>query len=342
MCARAPPSTTGRREWQGSRRVTSRDDDLHARLLATVRLRTERFTNVERREPWAVAWPERRGAWFLVVVRGTCSLQIEGDRKPVALREGDLVLLPRGDAHTVSVGAPSPTTAIDLARPRRKPHAAAATQVVCGELGIDTPGHPLVVALPHLLRKGGAAEPLRAVRAVLGAEASREPVGTIVARLVEVLCFDAIRSFMRGEIPSRAKKGLLVALAEPGLARAIAAVHAAPRRDHTLVSLAAASGRSRSVFALRFQRAMGEPPVTYATRVRMIAAAERLRDVPTETVAEVGLHVGYASDAAFTRAFTRIHGITPARFRDGSNRLTGRLPQRRSAKATRARARRSP
>jgi AraC-like DNA-binding protein len=71
---------------------------------------------------------------------------------------------------------------------------------------------------------------------------------------------------------------------------------------------------SRSAFAARFHEKVGEPALHYIARWRMQHAARLLTDTPTQ-LAEIARAVGYRSEAAFTRAFTRYVGVTRGRFR---------------------------
>ena len=71
---------------------------------------------------------------------------------------------------------------------------------------------------------------------------------------------------------------------------------------------------SRSTFAARFTELVGESAMRYVTRWRMQAAQARLsRD--GATVAQVALSLGYASEAAFNRAFKRYIGVSPGIFK---------------------------
>jgi AraC-like DNA-binding protein len=72
---------------------------------------------------------------------------------------------------------------------------------------------------------------------------------------------------------------------------------------------------SRSVLAARFGELIGLPPMQYLARWRIQLAARRLADGPAK-VAEVGGAVGYGSEAAFSRAFKKIAGVSPAAWRD--------------------------
>ena len=66
---------------------------------------------------------------------------------------------------------------------------------------------------------------------------------------------------------------------------------------------------SRSAFAARFTELVGEPAMAYVTRWRMQMAVGALRDEGA-TVAELADRLGYRSEAAFSRAFKRVVGVT--------------------------------
>ena len=78
--------------------------------------------------------------------------------------------------------------------------------------------------------------------------------------------------------------------------------------------LAAEVGMSRSGFAERFASLVGQPPMQYLTYWRMQLAAQRLRE-SREAIAQIGYAVGYESEAAFSRAFKREFGDSPAAWR---------------------------
>ena len=66
---------------------------------------------------------------------------------------------------------------------------------------------------------------------------------------------------------------------------------------------------SRSSFAARFTELAGEPAMRYVARWRMhlatVALAEGAR------VGELARQLGYESEAAFSRAYKRVVGVTP-------------------------------
>jgi AraC-like DNA-binding protein len=78
--------------------------------------------------------------------------------------------------------------------------------------------------------------------------------------------------------------------------------------------LAEEAGLSRSALAERFTHLVGVPPMQYLAQWRMQTAAQLLRDGDAK-VAAVAAAVGYESEAAFSRAFSRMVGVAPAVWR---------------------------
>ncbi len=103
-------------------------------------------------------------------------------------------------------------------------------------------------------------------------------------------------------------------LADARLVRAVSAVIAHPDRPHSLDSLAAIAGMSRSNFAKRFSETYRRTPGDLLQEVRLRAAARMLGtcELPVKTVAA---RVGYASRSHFSRAFKGAYGVDPTAFR---------------------------
>jgi AraC-like DNA-binding protein len=111
------------------------------------------------------------------------------------------------------------------------------------------------------------------------------------------------------------ERGWLAGFGDPVVGRALSLLHA--RQDHhwTVDKLADESGLSRSAFADRFTRIMGESPMRYLAQQRLQAAATRLESSP-DSIARIAFEVGYESEAAFNRAFKRAFGSPPATWRE--------------------------
>jgi len=105
-------------------------------------------------------------------------------------------------------------------------------------------------------------------------------------------------------------------------------MHEKVEHPWTVGSLAAACGMSRSAFAVRFKELVGETPLEYLTSWRMQKATALLQK-GDKKLFEVAKSVGYDSDAAFSKAFKRIVGITPRHYR----RSTGSISELKAEEA---------
>jgi len=72
---------------------------------------------------------------------------------------------------------------------------------------------------------------------------------------------------------------------------------------------------SRSAFVDRFTTLIGMPPIRYLTIWRLQTAKLSLRET-RKTIAQLAQEMGYGSGEAFSRAFKREFGLSPARWRD--------------------------
>ncbi|WP_285102499.1 AraC family transcriptional regulator [Promicromonospora sp. MEB111] len=110
--------------------------------------------------------------------------------------------------------------------------------------------------------------------------------------------------------------GIAVATADTQVADVVAALADRPGEPWTLDRMAALVHLSRSALTERFRRATGHSPMQMLREVRMHRARTLLIDrcLP---VTRVAFEVGYGSVAAFSRAFTSDHGLSPLAWRAG-------------------------
>src|SRR5262249_61933078 len=94
-------------------------------------------------------------------------------------------------------------------------------------------------------------------------------------------------------------------------------LHADPPHRWTPADLPAGVAMSRSAFADRFTTLVGQPPMQYLAQWRMQLAAGRLA-AGSAKVASIAEQVGYESEEAFSRAFKRLMGVSPAAWRRGT------------------------
>jgi AraC-like DNA-binding protein len=227
---------------------------------------------------------------FHIVAAGTSWLQLKGRGEPIPLSEGDFAVVRRAQYHTMQ---DSPTTpAVDFAdlirtlAPGKKGAVCAGgtgpvTRLVCGGIE-DRKGHPLMAGLPPLLGlKGGDSGSAAWVRSTVKhilAELNRGGTGAIEVanRLVDILFLHAVRLFL-DETAETGDSGWLAAIRDQQIGRALAAIHCNPHHSWTVESLARHVAMSRTTFAAKFRELVGEPPQHYFTRLRISAAAVRLR-----------------------------------------------------------------
>lgn len=309
-----------------SEEATNREADVIASVLGTVRLTGARYCASDLSAPWAITFRGRENPVFHVVDRGAAWLTLPG-QVPIALAGGDVVLLARGTEHTLADQPKRSGKIVDFADhpqikngggPARWPGDGPRTLLVCGEFHVEGPTvHPLLEELPPLvfLRAGESSEWLSLTLRLLAHEAlGMEPGAAVVmSRLAEVIFVQCLRGWLRSHTGSQ--RGWLQALREPAIGRALALVHSRPDYEWTVEELGRHVGLSRSVFAERFSDAVGEPPLSYLTRWRMHLAATRMLHSPRSSIKAIAAGVGYQSEAAFNRAFRKLTGQPPARWR---------------------------
>jgi AraC-like DNA-binding protein len=178
---------------------------------------------------------------------------------------------------------------------------------VCATLDFEA-GHPLVQALPPLvLLPLAQVPPVAATLGLLFGEAEQVRCGQrlLAERLFEVLLLQLLR-WMLDQPESPLPVGLMRGLSEPGLARALTALHAEPGRAWALADMAQAAGMSRSRFAAAFREALGQTPADYLADWRLAIARRELRaGKPLKSLAS---ELGYANASALSRLFVQKHG----------------------------------
>jgi len=310
-------------------------------VLRGVRIRSSLLFRLEFTAPWGVSIADR-GTAFYVVAHGCCWLHMKAERKPVRLSAGDFIVVTHGDAHILR---DRPETAVvDFFKlVQRHPHGmdrvfraggeGPVTKFVCGSMQFENGDtNPLVVILPPLLHVKATEQGARpwldlTVKHVL-AELDSGDIGMaeVVTRLVDILFIQAVRSHFE-ENADTAEFGWLAAVRDERIGPALALLHSQLDKPWTTDSLARQVAMSRSTFANAFTKLVGEPPIRYLTRIRLHAAATRMRS-SGDGLKAVAAATGYESVAAFARAFRRQMGITPGEYRDAGRADASLKPTR--------------
>jgi AraC-like DNA-binding protein len=320
-------------------------EDALSDVLKTVRLTGATYFDVVAEAPWSVHSPARDlilprvlpGADHLIayhaVTAGRCYASLVGG-EAIPLEAGEVVVFTNADPHIISsqagMGAEPPTADFfDMADAGRLPFrvnlpcdGGASAQLVCGYLACDArPFNPLLEALPPMLKAG---DPRSNDTGWLGqfihfavAEVADKRAGSesVLTKLSELMFIDVVRRYIETLPPQ--KTGWLAGLRDPSVSRALALIHARPSFSWTIEGLARQCGASRSVFAERFVQLLGVPPMQYLARWRMQVASEMLNR-GNLNMAAIAAEIGYESEAAFSRSFKRMMGVTPSAWRQGT------------------------
>lgn len=263
---------------------------------------------------------------FHILVEGECWLKIDGADR--TLEEGDVVVFPFGTGHAIGVGSggkliaptqdlpPKPWREIPVLR---YGGGRGRARLLCGYLECEALNFaPLKQALPKLIhvRTRGASDGdwLRATIRQMVDEVDRPRAGgvSMLPRLTEIVFIEILRHQIMMAEPRTF--GWLAALADTSLSRCLSLIHADPRHDWSLEELSAASGMSRSVLAERFQTILGTSPIRYVRDWRLYLASVALT-MTGQAIANIAFDAGYATEAAFSRAFSRAFGSPPATWR---------------------------
>jgi AraC-like DNA-binding protein len=313
--------------------------DVLSELLKVVRLSGSVFINALFTAPFSVESPryfdpsapgaQRRQASVLHLITDGQGILELSDGTVREVRTGDLLFLPLADVHRFKGGLPEQTVAareVLEAGPIEGMWAVdyggggTPLRMVCGFVeSAELLFAPVFRTLPSLMvhsTEGDAVGGLIAstVKEILRLVDSATPGSqAILGRLMELLFVEMLRRHVSA-LPA-GDRGWFAALNDPVVGRALQRIHTDPFRSWTVDLLAREVGSSRTVLGERFRALLGRPPIDYVTAWRIQLAAERLR-AGHETIAQVAAATGYESETSFSRAFRRLLGRSPGRWRD--------------------------
>lgn len=270
----------------------------------------------------AQAWRVRRSVYcqpfYCAILEGGSRLSVSG-KPEITLQAGDFVLIPAAYDFTMMSLQPMADGEADTlpveARPRDirvgTQDVPADVQLLVGHCTFGSPDAALLVSLlPQLIHVRGERRLATLVELVTEEARGQRPArDVILAHLLEVLFIEALRCTATQTAPA----GLLRGLGDERLAVAIRQMHEHPDQPWTVAQLAREAALSRSTFFERFKQALGMAPMAYLLTWRMALAKKLLRG-RDDSIAEIAQRIGYSSVSAFSVAFTRYTGHTPARY----------------------------
>ena len=296
--------------------------------LHLLRLTGTLYCRSELTAPWGVDLPAFEGCMmFHVVTAGHCWLEVEGD-EPRLLQQGSLALVPHGTGHRIRSSQTAEAEPLfdipveqvsDRYEIMRYGGAGELTHLTCGVVRFDhVAGQQLMALLPRVLQIDTWADDegswLQSTLRFIAREARElRPGGeTVITHLADILIIQAIRSWI--DSAPQADRGWLAALRDDQVGRALAAIHREPEKDWTVALLAKEVGMSRSGFSARFTSLVGESSMRYLTQWRMQLARAQLLET-SDSLSVLADRLGYQSEAAFSRAFKRVFGVSPGSLR---------------------------
>lgn len=301
--------------------------DVLAEVMSLLRTQGQLYGRLELSAPFGVQFPGNKGI-CLIVTRGSCLLGVD-QRPPVSLVAGDFVFLPVPESYTLSSSADEPVRlatecwrAEDFYRTRVARHGGDGdpVTVVAGCFTFASPESEMLVkhlpTIVHLRASSHETSWFASTLQHLADEAMSDQPGSaaIVDRLAEVLFVEAMRSQIRSMLTGGSPSWLR-AIADPQIGEALRLMHAQPHRPWTVPELAEGVAMSRSAFAERFRRLVGETPLDHLTRWRMVRAAAMLRGQQPIKMAAIATTVGYESESSFGKVFRRVMGVSPGEYR---------------------------
>jgi AraC-like DNA-binding protein len=313
--------------------------DVLSDVLGAVKLRGALFYHGECSSPWSffappsktVALHVMRSAGHVIIyhllTEGRASARlVNGER--MSLAAGDIVVFPYGNAHILENGSAART--VDMSNELSRVFSAGLrlsklggggeiTRFVCGYLACDLQlSQVLLSGLPPVFEvtigDDASGRWLENSIRFSADQACNSRAGgdAVLTKLSEVLFIETLRIYIT-HLPSD-QRGWLAGTRDVTTGKALALMQRRPAHPWTLVTLSRQAGVSRSVLAERFRFYLGEGPIAYLTRWRLQLARQALAS-STSSIRQIATEVGYESEAAFSRAFKRCTGISPASFR---------------------------
>ena len=298
--------------------------------LRSIEMSGSLIARAELTAPWALGLEPFGAAVFHVVLSGSGWLRTEEGRT-IRLSAGDVAVLMRGQRHELMSEPDAPITSfaglMEHCVPGLFPSIGIAgggdpTSMLCGFFKFERQtSHPLLRALPDLIHINAGSGPglIDGLVALADAESARPLPGS--GALTDLLCGLLLVQVLRAQlaVDSRAAAPWIHGLEDTRIGAALELIHESPQKDWTVARLASAVAMSRSNFAQRFAVCVGESPMRYLARCRILRAAQLL-DAERLSVSAAMQSVGYESESSFTKAFHRHLGCTPAAYRSSQRR----------------------
>ena len=296
--------------------MENQSKDALTAILQRLRLRAGVYVHADFCGTWAVDTSGHRKVPFHLIGQGSGWLHTDGAEEPRPLSAGDLIVFPHDTRHVISSGVAQPPASL-INRPIDPDAEGPITSMLCGYFEFQSKvAWPLLDGLPNAivldLQEAGRMMGTQALVQLIISELENMSPG-VDAAVNQLACVLFIH-LLRAEMQRGLDHGLLCALTDSKIGRALNLIHAAPAAYWTLEDLARKIGMSRSAFAERFKQLVGMTPMRYVAEWRMQEAADLLKTTEL-SIAAIAEQCGYTSEVAFRKAFRSVIGVPPGQFR---------------------------
>jgi AraC-like DNA-binding protein len=307
-------------------------------VFGSIRIEKAECTRLELTAPWGFRCSGLNGTrvLFVLVAQGSALLRFKSEPHSAPLSGGDLLIMLNDQLF--SMMDHSRSTIVDSSKLKAQRvngvvhygGGGSVTTLVSGSFSMNTlEGLPIRSILPqvlylHLSQDGGHA--FQSLLDLLATETANPGMASsfMITRLYESLFVYAVRAYANSV--AAPQSGWLAAVSDSHLSRAIQAMYSGIHKNWSVESLAREARMSRSGFASKFKRVLGETPLAYLTRWRVHKAGALIRS-SNASLFEVARAVGYGSEDSLNRAFKRELGMSPngyRRMRAQETALSGR------------------
>lgn len=297
--------------------------DPFADLINLLRPQATRWGRIKGTGRWGISFRKRDDLLFCHVEVGRC-LMTRAEADPVVFEVGDIAFIRTSSPFSLTTDPELEAEESEaLVKKTRSTELVLGEEtgdcamLRCGRFDFGTSNEALLwgllPSLVHIKDDEPVSSRLRSLLQFNDAEGQHPGPGSelIISRLMELILLEVLRS----EVPRLrpGAKGLLSGLADPVIAKALAAMHNEVAAAWTVAKLARRSGVSRSTFAARFRTLVGLGPIQYLAGWRLALAKDKLAK-GEQSVGEIALAVGFSSSSAFSTAFTRTENCSPIAF----------------------------
>ncbi len=284
-------------------------------VLSRLQLEAEIYLNEEYCGAWAVDTSGSRRIPFHLIGKGNAWLHFKGRDKQL-LSTGDLVVFPRDAQHIVASSSELPNRALINAKTSKQD--GPSTNMVCGFFEFQNKAAwPLLDSLPAVivldLSEQSRNPQFRTLIDLIINEINQALPGyySVINQLAYLLFVQIIRQQIK---TGKLETGLLVALFDDKISKALAVIHKQPEKHWSLETLAQIAAMGRSSFAQRFNELVGLPAMQYLTAWRM-REAKQLLETTKQPMIDIAEQCGYESEAAFRKAYKKTTHETPGESR---------------------------